>query len=299
MIPHRDEHLELCAAYSLGILDPDARAELEAHLESGCETCEAALADFGAAATLVAASARPVALPAGLKARVMSEVRATPQTGAIASDGASVVRDVTPPVHDVTPPARDVTPPARERPRVVEMPGRRVWGYGEWALATAAVLLAVTTLTTWKSAQTLQQELTAKRKEIASLGAQLMEEKRWTEVLAAPNAEAASFAITPAGAKELKARAIYDPASRRAVIVFDNFEAPSGRDYQLWALRGQGVASLGVIHTNGLGHAVMRIDDAGDAKDLGGFAVSLEPTGGSPNPHAPTGPVVMAAKFGG
>lgn len=285
MIPHRDEHLDLCAAYALGSLDPAARAELEAHLESGCEQCEAALADFGAAAALVAANAKPVALPAGLKARVMSEVRSAPQAGPVASASAPVVRDV--------------TPKAAERPRIVEMPRRAVWGYGEWALAAAAVILAVTTLTTYKSAQTLQSELTAKRKEIESLGQQLMEEKRWTEVLAAPNAEAASFAITPAGTKELKARAIYDPASRRAVIVFDNFEAPSGRDYQLWALRGQGVASLGVIHTNGLGHAVMRIDDAGDAKVLGGFAVSLEPSGGSPNPNAPTGPVVMAAKFGG
>ena len=289
MIPHRDEHLDLCAAYALGSLDPDARAELEAHLESGCEKCEAALADFGTAATLVAASAKPAALPAGLKARVMAEVRATAAPPRAVDS--PVVRDVTP---------RDVTPRiAGERPRVVEMPRRQVWGYGEWALAAAAVLLAVTTATTWKSAQTLQRDLKEKQQEVAQLGQQLMEEKRWTEVLAAPNAEAASFAITPAGAKELRARAIYDPASRRAVIVFDNFEAPSGRDYQLWALRGQGVASLGVIHTNGLGHAVMRIENAGDVKDLGGFAVSLEPSGGSPNPNAPTGPVVMAAKFGG
>ena len=286
MIPHRDEHLDLCAAYALGSIDPAARAELEAHLESGCETCEAALADFGSAAALVAASAKPAALPAGLKAKVMSEVRATPQAQSIRSASEPVVRDVTPRA-------------AEERPRAVAMPRRRVWGYGEWALAAAAVLLAVTTATTWQSARTLQKELAGKRQELAQLGQQLMEEKRWNEVLAAPNAEAASFSLTPAGAKELKARAIYDPASRGAILVFDHFEAPSGRDYQLWALRGQGVASLGVIHTNGLGHAVMRIADAGDAKELGGFAISLEPSGGSPNPNAPTGPVVMAAKFGG
>lgn len=286
MIPHRDEHLDLCAAYAVGSLDPAARAELEAHLESGCETCEAALAEFGSAATLVAASAKPAAVPAGLKARVMAEVRATPQAQPIRSASEPVVRDVMPPA-------------AEPRPRAVDMPHRRVWGYPEWALAAAAVLLAVTTATTWQSARTLQKELDGKRQEIAQLGQQLMEEKRWNEVLAAPNAEAASFALTPAGAKELKARAVYDPASRGAIIVFDNFEAPSGRDYQLWALRGRGVASLGVIHTNGLGHAVMRIADAGDAQELGGFAISLEPSGGSPNPNAPTGPVVMAAKFGG
>lgn len=293
MIPHRDEHLDLCAAYAVGSLDPEAKAELEAHLESGCEKCEAALADFGSAAVLVAASVKPAVLPAGLKARVMAEVRATPHAAPIRPASEPAVRDVTPPVVEQRPRVAD------ERPRVVEMPRRRVWGYPEWALAAAAVLLAVTTATTWRSAQVLQKDLAEKRQEVAQLGQQLMEEKRWTEVLAAPNAEAASFSLTPAGAKELKARAVYDPASRSAIIVFDNFEAPSGRDYQLWALRGQGVASLGVIHTNGVGHAVMRIADAGDAKELGGFAISLEPAGGSPTPNAPTGPVVMAAKFGG
>src|SRR5262249_43662761 len=161
------------------------------------------------AAALVAASAKPIGVPAGLKARVMSEVRATATAGTSRAANEPLARDVTP---------RDVEP----RAGVVEMPRRAVWGYGEWARAAAARLLAVTTATTWKSAQTLQQDLKAKQQEVAQLGQLLMEEKRWTEVLAAPNAEAASFALTPAGAKELKARAIYDPASRRAVIVFDN-----------------------------------------------------------------------------
>jgi len=290
MIPHRDEHLDLCAGYALGNLDPAARAEFEAHLESGCPECEAALADFTSAAAMLAASARPVPLPFGLKARVMNLVQATPRIDAPreASDGAP--RDVTP---------AEVAPPVIDRPRVVALPPRRGWGLGEWALAAAAVLLAVTTATTWKAAQTLQLQLEQRQRQIADLSQQLADEKQWANVLAAPNAEAASFAITPDGAKELKARAIYDPVSRRAVIVFDNFGAPSGRDYQLWALRGKGVASLGLIRADANGHAVLRLENAGDPKELGGFAVSLEPAGGSPNPNAPTGPVVMAAKFGG
>ncbi len=284
MIPHREEHLDLCAAYALGNLEPAARAELEAHLESGCAECEAALADFSSAAAMVAAGAPPVAVPAGFKDRVLNLMHASPQESPARTATDGVGRDVA---------------PRSERSRVLAMPPRRAWGLGEWALAAAAVILAITTATTWKSAQTLQLEIDQRQRQIADLSQQLADEKRWTSVLAAPNAEAASFALTPAGAKELKARAIYDPGTRRAVIVFDNFGAPSGRDYQLWALRGQGVASLGLIKADENGHAVLRLENVGDPKELAGFAVSLEPVGGSPNPTAPTGPVVMAAKFGG
>jgi len=288
MIPHREEHLDLCAAYALGNLDPAATAEFEAHLEGGCPECEAALADFSSAASMLAAGARPAAVPAGFKSRVMNLVHATPQESPrVVTDG--VGRDVTPPRAARTDEPR----------RVLRMPPRRGWGYGESALAAAAVILAVTTATMWKAAQTLRLQLDQRQRQIADLSQQLADEKQWASVLAAPNAEAASFALTPAGAKELKARAIYDPRSRRAVIVFDNFGAPSGRDYQLWALRGQGVASLGLIKADANGHAVLRLENVGDPKELAGFAVSLEPTGGSPNPNAPTGPVVMAAKFGG
>src|SRR5207245_612073 len=144
--PHREEHLDLCAGYALGSLDPDARVDLEAHLEAGCPECERALADFTSAAAMMAASAQPVPLPFALKARVMNLVEATPriETSRPAFDGAA--RDVTPAAVTpaaVAPPAA-VTPPVAERLRVVAMPEpRRGWGFGEWALAAAAVLLAV------------------------------------------------------------------------------------------------------------------------------------------------------------
>ena len=96
----------------------------------------------------------------------------------------------------------------------------------------------------------------------------------------------------------MSARATYDPASRRAVIVFENITVPSGKDLELWALRGAGVASLGLIHPDENGRAVLRLEDVGDPAELAGFAVSLEAAGGSPSKTAPGGPVVMAGKFG-
>jgi hypothetical protein len=44
---------------------------------------------------------------------------------------------------------------------------------------------------------------------------------------AAP-AKVVELATTPDGAADLKARATYDPATQRAVLVFENFKAPSG-----------------------------------------------------------------------
>ena len=95
------------------------------------------------------------------------------------------------------------------------------------------------------------------------------------------------------------AHATYDPASRSAVVVFDHFHAPSGHDYELWAIRGGHPASLGLIQADPSGHAVMRIENVGDSASLTHFAVSLERQGGSPDKNAPAGPVVMLGKLSG
>ena len=38
---HREEHLELCAAYAVGNIDPADRQKLIEHLGQGCDACEA------------------------------------------------------------------------------------------------------------------------------------------------------------------------------------------------------------------------------------------------------------------
>jgi anti-sigma-K factor RskA len=270
---HRDEHLDLCAGYALGALDDGDRRRLEEHLAGGCPTCEAALADFSAATVKLAATAPPARPSAGLRERVLAAARAeAPRAGA---ERAADAR-------------RGVTPmPAR----------RREWTTFAWAAAAAA--LAVVSGLQWNAAQRLRTELDGQRRKLAQAEQQLAIERRWAEVMAAPEARVTELAITPAGVQALKARAVYDPRTRAAVLTFENFAAPAGKDYQLWALRPDGVASLGLIKAGADGRATLRLENVGDPATLGGFAVSLEPAGGSPNPAAPTGPVVMAGKFGG
>ncbi|HYM82118.1 MAG TPA: anti-sigma factor [Candidatus Limnocylindria bacterium] len=271
MSQHREEHLDLCAAYALGSLDEADRRLLEAHLEQGCAQCEAALADFSAATVLLAASA-PAARPsAELKRRVMAAVR---------SDGP------------------EAAPAPEGRRLVLERPRRAMLS---WAWAAVAAALVIATAISWNTASRLRTELEAKRSQMTELEQRLADEQRWAAVLSAPQARVVELATTPQGTPDLKARVTYDPATQRAVVVFENFRAPTGHDYELWAIRGAtpAPASLGLVKADDTGHAVLRLENVGDPATLGAFAVSLEPAGGSPNPAAPSGPVVMLGKVSG
>ena len=263
MSEHREEFLDLCAASAHGSLDPVDQRRLDEHLSEGCPVCEAALADFSAAVVQLASSA-PAATPsASLRGRVLPAARA-------------------------------------ESPaRVVELKPRRASTALSWGLAAAAATLLVATALTWIQVTRLREELEIGRDHLARLQQQVEEERRWAAVLSSPDAKQVAMATTPAGAPALCARATYDPASHSAVLVFENFRAPTQRDYELWAIRGGKPAALGVIHTDAAGRAVMRIEDAGDPASLNAFAVSLEPEGGAPTRDAPTGPVVMVGRIGG
>jgi anti-sigma-K factor RskA len=146
--------------------------------------------------------------------------------------------------------------------------------------------------------QRLGGELRADRAKLSESEQQLAEQEKWNEVLRAPQARVSVLEATTDGDPRLRARATYDPATKRAVVVFENFQKPTARDYQLWVIKDGVPASLGVIQADADGRAVLHLEDVGDSFALSAFAVSLEPEGGSPSP-APTGPVVMLGKLSG
>lgn len=272
MTPHRDEYLELCAGYVLGSLEPSERATLEAHLASGCPECEAELARLTAGAFALASSVPSHRAPAHLKARIL---------GAVESQAAQDDRDMRP-----APAPIPLPRPRRAAPRS--------WS---WAIA-AAVLLALIGIT-WQVVGRLENDLTNTRSQVAELQKQLDEEKVWLDLLESPQSRVVELHATPDGSPDLAARVIFDPASRRALVLCDRFTAPVGKDYQLWAIAAGGPASLGLVRADAAGHAVIKLANVGDPSSLGAFAVSLEREGGSPTPTAPAGPVVMLGKLGG
>lgn len=82
--------------------------------------------------------------------------------------------------------------------------------------------------------------------------------------------------------------------ARRARIdvrVADTVKVPDDRTLQLWAITTAGkTRSLGILPDNR--HASLRLDERAVGPDVVLLAISLEPKGGSPDPNAPTGPVL-------
>jgi anti-sigma-K factor RskA len=290
---HRERHVDLCAGYALGSLDPGERRLLEEHLATGCPVCDAALLEFSAASTLLAASETPAGPGTSLKGRVMEAVHgdrpaaretAARETAARETAVAAVRSDAIVPER--------APAPDRATSRTAEMEPRRGKPHLATAWAVAASFFMVAGIL-WVTSARLRGQLAASREETSVLRQTLAEEERWASVMSAPGARIALLTVTEAG-PELRARAVYDPSTRHAVLVFDNFTPPEGGDYEVWAIRNGVPSSLGIVKANEAGRAMMRIEEAGDSEALSAFAVSLEPPGGAPGHAAPTGPVVMS-----
>jgi len=268
---HRDEHLDLCAAHVLGVLGDAERRELESHLAEGCPQCEAELRTLSGGATVLAMSVPQHRAPAAVRGRVLA---------AIEAEGASPA---------VEPVPRDA--------RVMPLPHRR--SAATWAWAAAAALLVVAGGVLWQRAQSLSRQLAEERASAEELRRALDEERRWAGLGAAPTARVVRLSPTPQGDRALAAQVLYDPASGRAVVVAERFVPPGTQAYELWAITAAGPTSLGLVRADASGRAVVRLENVSRGGEVAAFAVSLESAGGSPDPHRPSGPVVMLGKLAG
>lgn len=272
MSRHRDEHLDLCAAHVLGVLDEVGRAEIESHLASGCEMCLAELRALSGGVTVLAMSAPSERAPAALRERILAAATAQP----------SEVR---------TPRA----PSAGEAPPIVLRPA---WARLTWGLAAAAALIAVAGVFAWQRAQRLDQELTAARERATQLERSLEEERAWAGLPALAGTQIVRLAPTPDGDSTLVAQVIYHSGIKRAMVVVERFALPADRVYELWAITASGPTSLGVVQPDAEGRVVARLEAVGGSEPIAAFAFSLEARGGSPDRRKPNGPVVMVGTIG-
>jgi len=281
---HREEHLDLCASRVLGSIDEADRLEIERHLADGCAECERAIAELSQGAVWLAASVPPVTPPPRLRVAVLERVRAEASASPGErghSDGREAER-------------MDTATGTLDTPRrVIELPARRPPAWPTWALAAAAAVLAVSTVATWRTADRLRGELRGARERIAQAELDLAVERAWSAVAMSPGARVVDLASVTGGVSLPHVRATYDPASRRAIVAFENLTTPAGSDFELWAILSDGPHSLGVVRPDVSGRAEVRVPDAGDPAALAAFALSLEREGGSPDPRKPGGPVVL------
>lgn len=177
---------------------------------------------------------------------------------------------------------------------------RRSWawlGIAGW-VATAALAISVGTF--WETILRLRNEVTIRDERAAELMRRLERDQRWITVVSAPGARITK--LQPASAPSerasaLSGNAIYDPASQRVLVVFQDAKPPAGRDYQLWTIRAGVPMDLGILRPDPTGVAIYRLENMGGPGVTEGFVVSLEPAGGAGGAAGPTGPTVLQGSF--
>jgi anti-sigma-K factor RskA len=255
---------DLIDAYALGILEDEAVAEVERHLE-GCPNCRQALQRAREVVELLAFAPRQTPPPTRLKQRILSRIAQESQSGSAPASAQAQEGRAAEPASTVSIPLPEAAPIRQgmvesmrqwfggrrsEPPPLASMPGRE---------------------------QTAEQQL-----------------QMVLRVLHTPHAAIWDLSGTPE-APNARAALLGSPETDTAVLVVSGLAPlPPERDYQLWFLReghpvGSAVFDVG---QSGEGQLVVRAPRQLGHYDLA--AITPEPAGGS---AGPTGPIMIAGQI--
>jgi anti-sigma-K factor RskA len=259
--PTREEDFDL---YALGALEGDEKLAIESHVTS-CATCTEKLAAARGRIALLALAAPPVAPSAAVKQRLMQQVRADAERS----------------------PAAASAPP--RAPQETERAGGF---FGRWwaaVLVPAGAVLALATILLWTENRQLDRQLAALRAAAEQQQQQLQEVREVADMIESHDTVTVSLAQQP-GMPAGAAHVMYN--AKMGMLMFDGeiAPAPAAKSYQLWLVPADGTPiSAGVFNpvSGRTDHWMMKLPQGIAAKE---FAVSLEPTGGMPQP---TGPMVL------
>jgi anti-sigma-K factor RskA len=236
----------LSGAYAVDALDDVERAAFERHLAQ-CRACQDEVASLRAAAAELphlAATSPPPELRESVL-RQISQVRPLPPTADTRQgQGLDEKRP------DAPTPAGVTTLASRRRSPVT------------WLAAAAAAAVITVGGLVWSPWDDDQPQLTAAEQVVQAQDAQRFEKS-----------------IDGA-----RATIVRSPSARKAVIIADNMPAaPEGRDFQLWLQQPDGsMVSAGMMpHEHG---PTVSMVLEGDAATAVGAGITMEPSGGSPQP---------------
>jgi hypothetical protein len=156
-----------------------------------------------------------------------------------------------------------------------------------------AAIFAIVAGTLLESTGRLRSIIGARNDEVNELHRRGAIEEKWGAMLGFPGAQVLNLAPSPDMHTSVRGRMIYAPAARRALLVLEGATPPAGSDYEVWIVRAGKPVSQGVVAPDSRGMAVLRLEIFGEVGAVSGFAVSLEPKGGSPIPSTPSGSFVL------
>jgi anti-sigma-K factor RskA len=256
--PTREEDFDLLA---LGALEGDERREIESHV-AACESCARKLADARNRIALLGLASPFVNPSSDVKARLMQQIRA------------------------------EATGTPQVPPRLKDEPSDGRYSWARWwnaILIPVAAVLVFVTVYLWRQNQIFDQQLAILRATVQEQQDQLDEDLKVADLIAAPDTIVVPL-VPQSGMPQGSARVVYNAHS--GILVYDGQldKAPADKSYVLWLVPATGnPLSAGVFNpsTGKTSHWVIKLP-AGTVPKA--FAVTLEPSGGAPQP---TGPKVL------
>lgn len=288
-------------AYALDALPEEERLACLHHLtaEGPHEGCDELVARYARTVGELSALVVPVAVPA-------SAWRVIEARLGLAGEPSNVV-----PI-DASP-ARSPTP-VDGKPKALA--GR--WREGiAWAAAAAALLAALWShQTAQRTASTAERERETIEQALSNTSQQLASEQRTRADCSAALAqltrhnalgrdavsllehpETKLTPMAPVGAETYRATALFNPTTKRALVISSTVTQVAGKDYELWVIAaGEAPRAAGFMRFDASGVSIGEFDSALLLGPVpAALAVSLEPAGGAPTPTQ----VVLLAKLQG
>jgi len=282
----------MLAAAALDALDANDGDTLAAHL-AACPECRGELDKLRAAAALLAYDAAPIEPSPDTRARLLAQLKTTPQTprtGGAANEPASNGAPAIVPAAAAASSAQNVLPFAPTAARRGLFGARPLVAYGALAASVAVAALAVTAAVLWSQNRQLHRELTRVAQNLHETQQTLVAVRAERDLFAAPDSHTAELAGTDAAA-HAHARLIYDADTGRAILVAAGLPAPPpGKAYQLWFIADGKPLPGDVFTTDAAGRAELREQIPAAGRHAQIFAVTLEPQTGA---SAPTGQMYL------
>jgi anti-sigma-K factor RskA len=262
----RHAQLELCIPYVFGRLNPGNRKQFEAHLETGCEQCKKELSELYEATALLPLLLKQEAPPTGLRQRLLSR---------LSSKRSEQPRGTKPtPTHTPTPQRETLETPVTKAPS------------HSWYLYASVVMGALIIISLLFFLNDQLRTTSELEKKLSDLQTQVQQKQDILGILQARRVEMLSLVSVEPGS-EAFGKIFWEPERRRAVVQAVNLPAQStDKQYQLWLMKEKKYFRVGEFDVNTEKtnvFAVMTLP-VGEKQEIEGFAVTLEPRGGSTQP---------------
>jgi len=265
---NHDEIKDSISAYCLGALDETEQIFIEEHLKQGCSECEALVGEMQEVVSGLAFAA-PAQKPSALvKEKILAAIE--PQK----APAAAPLTQLKEKVEDST---VELLQRARER-----------WMRVSWGLSLAITVILVLVGLYSQNLKTkitfLEKRLEVSDEVVSQLRTELTKQERILRVIQSSEVRIVDLQGQKASPEAI-GRVLWDPNQKLAVFSALNLPAaPSDKDYQLWMLRGTQAVDAGIFSVDDEGKAIITIETIADGINLTGFAVTLEPKGGLPQP---------------